>query len=265
MGKPDWGGTAAATGSTGLLNIGATAVAQNATSTKTAMISRPGYILQIELINATSSAVSMPVSVVVSWTDSATGTVIDRQDYQILAGSVASPHFVGGRGPTSGDSVSISVTNHCASADNLSYQLFLSEVTHSFAGHDWRTDDQFVFAPAGWTTSDDDMVSGVLIGNKGVSIGAGLSDTFILPFYAGPVFAMFTTGSGTTDLAVQLIAEADAGLPGPWPVWGGQSDAKGNLTAQAWLPRVQCAVKATNGNAGPQTVTLSVVVAPRPG
>ena len=264
-GYPDYGGTPVVTGSALLINANGVTVGQHLTSIKTAMISRPGYILQIEVHNSTSSAVSMPVQVEMAWTDTGTNSVIDRQIFWILAGSTANLHFVDGRGPTAGDSISVEITNFCASADTLTYSLLLLEVSHTFAQHDWRTDDSFSFSPAGWTPLDDDMLAGILTGAGNVSLTGGASRTIILPFYSGPVFLMLTTASGTTDLTAVITAEADAGLGSTFPVWQGKSDANGNLTAQAWLPRAECAVTVTNGNASTRVVTVAVITAPRPG
>jgi hypothetical protein len=264
-GYPDYGGTPVVTGSALLINANGVTVGQHLTSIKTAMISRPGYILQIEAHNSTSSAVSMPVQVEMAWTDTGTNSVIDRQIFWILAGSTANLHYVDGRGPTAGDKISVEITNFCASADTLTYSLLLLEVSHTFAQHDWRTDDSFSFSPAGWTPLDDDMLVGVLCGAAAVSLTAGASRTIILPFYSGPVFLMFTTASGTTDLTATLTVEAEADIAAPYPAWQGKSDANGNLTAQAWLPRAECAVTVKNGNAGTQAVSISIITAPRPG
>jgi hypothetical protein len=109
------------------------------------------------------------------------------------------------------------------------------------------------------------MLVGVLCGAAAVSLTAGASKTIVLPFYSGPVFLMFTTTSGAADLTATVTVEAEADLAAPFPAWQGKSDANGNLTAQAWLPRAECAVTVKNGNAGTQSVSISIITAPRPG
>jgi hypothetical protein len=260
-GSPDFGGSPISTGANNLLNTATITVAQHATSKKTVAISRPGYQVQLALWNSTSSVVSMPVTVSLFWQDINSGDVMARQEHHILAGSVSNNIFIDGTGPTIGNQLLLEITNNCASADTLSYAVLVNEVSTQYPFHNWTTDDKFSFSPAGWTPLNDDMVAGLLACTAGHSVGIGATQTFVLPYYRGPVYVTCTTASGTSDLSVQIIAEADTGVPAVFPVWSGKTDGNGNVAALTWLPNIQCAIVVTNHNAAAQNVSLSVVTA----
>lgn len=260
-GTPDWGGTTQASGHDVLINTALLTLTQGLNHTESARNSRPGYTIQLTFTNQTAGGAVLNARVEIAFTDSATGTVVDRVSICALASVPGSQHFITGRGPMSGDTISVKVINNSVTAQTLQFDIYVAAISGTPSRHDYRTDDQFAFNISGWTASGDDVWAGYLMSSAGLSIAGGANDEIILPFYIGLVQIAARTPSATTDLAVVINNQGDNSIATGVVVWHGMSDSLGQVNALVYLPASQCTIKIANTGTTTRVIPVSVIIA----
>lgn len=262
-GSPDFGGTALQSGHAVLTSVKTQTLARNASKTFTLPITRPGYLLRINITNTTNTSTQLPVRFDFQFVDVSTGTVLDNLSWSIFAGANGSPHSVSGSGPTKGNQLVVTITNQAASAVTLTYDFIVMEVTSTFDRHDWHTDDTTVFTIAGFTSPETEASSGLLCGivNLSLATGAGGQATRILPLYTGEAQLWLSTASSAADLEYWIFPEADTEF-GSQPAYvNGATTANGTAITTPFMPRVQSIIVLQNNNAATKVVQVTLSAA----
>lgn len=262
-GTPDWGGSALASGHTLLINESAQTLAQGASVPISMSISRPGYIVRINLANKTSAAVLLPVRFLVQWQDSSTGEILDDQAWTAWAGSLAEPHSIAGSGPTDGDTLIITITNLAAAAETLQFDIYVAQVTSTYGRHDWHTDDNVIFNIAGLTEVISDMNAGIIgvVNALALAIGVGGQATRAMPLYAGAALLWMSTSGSNADLEWWIYPQSDGDIPTTAPLLNGATTANGTVIVPINLPRAQCLLVLQNNDSATKTVSVGITAA----
>lgn len=210
------------------------------------LFTQPGYEVFLSAFQIVGGAAG-PLEIRMSWFDETGVWFIDEQVYWIWPGITSLSHELVGRGPVSGSILSMQFINHSTVAQ---YQINLNlfQRSHLYTRHDWRTISYTQTSSGGVLPVMDPLSQ--LICFRNVTIGAGLVDLVELPLYTGMVQVAGNTGSGTTDLTIQIRDSADINAEGIGnPFYIAKSDASGNFAFTLPLPRYQCQFRMTNGNA----------------
>lgn len=217
---------------------------------------QPGYELLFtawSLGGATIPAVCLDMA----WSDSVTGSVVDRQRWWVNSSSNAAGQSFYGTGPTAGDTLTVTVINADPGAFNQ-FALNLATTSRQPRRHDIRqlTTNAIVFA----TSGTYDLPADILLFET-PAIGASNTATRWAGLYSGQVQLDITSSLPAT---AQLLSQ-DASLAGAagQVVWQGAITGAGGgqLAQQIALPRAQCYLAITNGSTTTtNNVTASMVI-----
>lgn len=262
-GSPDWGGTALQAGHSVLTSVKSVTLARNAAVTYTLPITRPGYLVRINITNTTNTTTEMPVRFDWQFVDVATGTILDNLSWSIFAGAKGSPHSVNGSGPAKGNQLSVTITNQAFATATLTFDFIVMEVTSTFDRHDWHTDDTVAFTISSFTSPETEATSGLLCGivNLSLATGAGGQATRILPLYTGEAQLWLSTASSAADLEYWLFPEADQGFASQPAYANGATTANGTVVIPLFMPRVQSILVLQNNNAATKVVQATLSAA----
>lgn len=259
-GYPDYGGTPIVTGDLLLLNETNQTLAQGANHVWTADVVRDSYNIRLETWNSTNSLNTIPVEVIVTWNDSASGLALDRQIFSLYAGTASHTHVVRGRGFTEGDQMAVTITNNSASAVTLEYNLIITMSTRSFQLHDWRTDaPQATVFPGFSTFAECNPQAGIACGAATFSVSTNSVETVLLPLMQGPVWITLTTTGGAGTVSMELANESDsfAGSTSPILEWTPASNTVPPIPF--YMPRTQLILLLDNSAAATESVSCSIV------
>jgi hypothetical protein len=263
IGYPDFSGTRLLHGTSQVLNKSQAGLGPGLSDVWTVPVTRPGYIQEIHLFNATDNVTKLPVSMQAQWLDGISGDNLDTQNWISTAGSSVGPHYVDGSGPTKGGQLQMTITN-LAAAVNLGYFLLIDETSFAYQRHDWRTDNVFGFAPTGYTAPPaSDMNTGVLWAANGLTIPANNTAISILPLYNGPVYVRLGFNGGAASVEAEADMSPHPGIIGLQAAWDFFCDANGQISQLAYMPRIQCQLTLTNHTAGALQAFGSIIVAER--
>lgn len=262
-GSPDFGGTALQSGHAVLTSVKAVTLARSAAQTYTLPMTRPGYLIRINITNTTNTSTQLPVRFDWQFQDVSTGTILDNLSWSIFAGAKGSPHSVSGSGPTKGNQLVLTITNQAASAVTLSFDLIIMEVTSTFDRHDWHTDDTVDFTIAGFVSPETEATSGLLCGIVNLSLGSGVGGqaTRILPLYTGEAQLWLSTASSGADLEYWIFPEADTEFASQPAYVNGATTANGTAITTPFMPRVQSILVLQNNNAATKVVQVTLSAA----
>lgn len=262
-GNPDWGGTPQVHGTEEVLIANIANIAPGGSQQHVISVTRPGYIVEIHAWNQTDTVTLLPVAVEMRWQDTVSTNGIDTQLWQFLAGTTAQPHYVDGKGPTSGGTLVLTVFNNAAAGPSLSYFIIVDETSAAPVRHDWRTDDIFFFAIAGSLVPGHDAVTDILAFRNAVNLAVNTPDIRSLPLYNGLVQLHADTSLANATLQITIKPAGGSGAEISAVVYFATTDATGNLNAQVYLPRTQCSITINNAGAGAATVNYCVVAGER--
>lgn len=204
-----------------------------------------GYEISLRLL-IPAAATTEFATIDLAWTDSVTGLLVAHETWTHGAGTVAPGSGVIGTGPSKGDTLKITITNHDP-AQAMTVTTVVSQNSRIYARDDWRTELFNVFPNFATPTHNQqgNTLATILTG----ALGIGAAQTRILPLYAGLVsIATWSTTSQRGDLQLHNMDQATPNnlmyhkdLPG---------GAAFTVTDSFPLPRAQCSFTLTNTDAG---------------
>lgn len=219
-------------------------------------VSGTGWELRALVQDQVSAVAVSDAEIRLQWSDSASGVTLFEEAWDVAAGPAGSGHDISGHGPTTGNQVTLKLTNQAASADAVTIIYRLWQTSRLYTNSDLRTRTP---NGAGWTLSSASMPEGILGNTNAAAVATGASVTRLLPLYQGQVDIAAHTASGTSDLEL-LIQGISAGvMPNTQTILDDFSDAHGNYNRSWALPGVQCKLVLTNHNAGAQTLLAAVL------
>lgn len=214
---------------------------------------KPGYFVNV--VGSIAAGATSPFMVVrFSWSFS--GISIAEEDWVIPATTTASnplPHL--GRGMVKGSSLTIQLVN-TDPADSITYGITVVETTHSINRDDWRpvVAPLTVYTVPAFTIPTAPITEN-LLASVAPNVGAGLSQAYLLPLYAGQVNFLLAAATGA-NLQVTFST------PTPLPVGYGGADAfiwqntaitENNVSLV--LPRIPCVLNLKNTAGAAQVCT----------
>lgn len=182
------------------------------------------------------------------------GTLVADQVWWILPG-IANSHQIIGTGPSAGTTLQIIMTAFVA---NIGITVAFFNNSRNYTRHDWRSVSWSTSNVAG-TIQPNDAPSLMLFQLPNTSFNAGVTNTYLLPLFAGRVRAFGQTTSATTDMTVACNNLADQTSTGNNPFWKGRSDATGTINQEFSLPRSQSDFTITNQNAAAKSLEMALI------
>jgi hypothetical protein len=212
------------------------------------------FVIEAETFQNTAAA---PLSVVFTWTDSATGFITGTQTYQFYAAynsGSGGAHLIEAHGPSNGDQLEVQIFNG-ASAITVAYTLL--QTSRLYGKHTWRT--QNLTAGATFPTMtfiSCAPVDNILAGQTSPSLNNS-SITYLLPLFTGS--AQFWGSIGVAANAGSfLLQDALSTLSNStlarWKTSGGDV-APTTLV----LPRDQCQLQMSNGTATASAMSAGMI------
>jgi hypothetical protein len=258
-GYPDWGGTPLVTGDLISINVAGAVVTPGNALTEVASVIRPGYNVRLLLQNITNNVTPLPIMVRVTWQDSQSGLTVNKQIWNIYAGTNADAHIIRGNGPTEGDQVQMDIVNPGGSGVNLQCSLLVVQSNRQFTAHDWRTDMDATVTFPGATLALNDVQSNMVAVVNNQAIAANTTLALLLPLIAGPaVLSLFTTAAASA-IRCEIDNGADTSIGGAVIIGGmfGGSTTLGPHKIN--LPRSQSFLNLINTTAAGITVWCGIV------
>jgi hypothetical protein len=222
---------------------------------------QPSY--DFTIISTSVVATVTYLSVIFTWTDSASGFVVGRETYWMFPATSTSgqPHTVCGKGPSKADTLSVQFT---ASTNNVTVSYALMQTSKTFGRDYWATVTPLtsgtVFASGLPTVTMDP--SGLFLASMSDALGIGASIAYTMPLYVGQVALMSGSSSSAADGVVNILDQSSGAgaLPKtPFVVRGLTNLGSGiGYQPNVALPRAQCNIQSTNNNAAGKTLTATV-------
>lgn len=216
---------------------------------------RPSYELALGF-SIGSSATSPFAGVQLTWTDSASGDIIDVQSWYPAAGNGSICRH-GGRGPAKGDVLTVTITNGDPGlVMSVSYAILQS--SRSYTRDEWRT--TAMATPPGFTLPNVDPGSDIL-GQSSLTLAASGQATRILPLFNG---VAQLAAQGGSSFHVDIDAVSDISLAAPSiPLVALQSGATGpssqGINAEFPLPRCHAIFTVYNGTTA-QDIAIAIII-----
>ncbi|SRR6266568_5465589 len=228
-------------------------------------VNQPSYDIGFSL--HTSSGVAIINQIIMEWSDSMSGLIVERNTWYVWAGTVANPHVIRGSGPCAGNTLSVTINNLNPVNGETLDNITLLGTSQLRGRHDWRTDDanNTGFDIPTFTATTPDMESS-LIASSAISVGAGATATRALPLYSGAAWmhAETTKLDASARMTVQNITGAAGGLPYVDVATVTTSAVDGRANSLIFMPRAECQLLLHNADAGVQTLKVMLIVAEQP-
>lgn len=226
-------------------------------------VTQPNYELYVSAI-WTGAPLGRPLTVNLTWTDTASGLVLDSETYSILPGAFGgTPHQVTIRGITKANSVTITYSNLDSGVSlSVTRALFMNSRNLQ------RNICKSLNSPTLWTGAPfvngyGNIATNIIADYFNASVAAS-GQAFVLgAMYNGDVKIQVATGIGVNapTLALQVYDLTDLlinGIASSAPLYQGR-DTNGQLEVFLSLPRQQCAYAITNETASAHAVNLKVI------
>lgn len=217
-------------------------------------ITKPGYLIRVTAQMSASSAANPTVKCDVNWTVAASGTPITAQEIWFVPAAAASAMRTDGRGPTKGDTVTITLTNG-DSVDTVTVFVTIWETTQHMARDDWRSTGT-VGSSLG-TPAVNIAYAGILA-NESVNVGAGATAVRNLPLYCGQA-SVFINQNAAAGSQVQIFPAGAFSLVSQLAIANLDWTAAPHSLIGVPLPRAWCQIQATNNGAGAVFFNYSVI------
>lgn len=218
-------------------------------------ITQIGYEFLIECGTAQNTAIA-PVSVIFTWSDSATGFVTATQVFNFYAsytGGGGPVHVVEGHGPSNGDQLNVEI--YCStSAVTVAYTLL--QTSRIYGRHEWRTENAPGIAITFPTMTYVSCAPAIdILASASISLAQNATETYLLPFYTG---TCILSGTTTNDIdGIWQIRDTLTSLP--YPVLAQLSGGNTGPTVIT-LPRDQCQLELENTDAAAQFVNVAITI-----
>ena len=220
-------------------------------------ITQTGYEIGLNIaVNAGSTKPA--ATVLLTWSDSVSGQVVDTQKWILSGASSGGGQQYIGTGPTSGDTLTVAVTN-LDTVNSITYSFTLTQNSRLYARHDWRQLTNNTVPNI--SNGQSDQLTGQLI-HASVSVGAAGQQSRVVPLYSGMVAWQFENGAQIGSFSVTMLYEANTpAVLGPVTLAANASP----FQVQWPLPRQSCIVNLTNGSASnPNTMGVDAYVVEQP-
>lgn len=222
-------------------------------------VSQTSWELYLAVSDHVSAVAQSDITVMLEWSDSATLVTVRQDGSGFAAGPLGTPHVVTGRGPTAGDTLTISLANSPGSGDALDITWYVWEHSRVELHTDVRTQ---VLAGAGYTLASNAVPQGILFAASPAPLAGGASWSRLLPLYTGPIDLTAVTSSAAADGLFTLSGVGTNALPHYNVLLSEHTGADGLLNTAWALPAQQAVITATNGNAAAQTLQATGYIAP---
>lgn len=221
------------------------------------------YELNISLETNVAPVGTTNVNYTLEWSDSASGLILKRKSFQIVAGPNGNPHQVEINGPARADTLNITIANNASSGVASKTTMTLLQSSRDYASDSFRTID---FQQSGWTGASPRLENGN-IGNFGNTVGAGATVTRLLAAYSGDAFltANIVGGGNNLQVTIEEAQTATPLLPNDPDSLFIQSDGQGFINQRFIMPNIQQALLLHNNDAVIHTVNASITTLNNPG
>ena len=206
---------------------------------------------------ANGSGSAGPLLVNMIWRDSTDTYLLGNEEWWIWPGTAGNTHQIIGTGPCKGARLFIELGN-ASSVMSYSVQYVLYSRSNVYTRDDWRS----VAYPASSSGSAVAVgnPSSLLMAFASSPVAAAGNKIWEIPLVAGICFLHCSTSSAAADMSVTVQNSANADAPSiNLPLVHYKSDANGYVTGLITLPRFNVRITLANGNAGLQTLGLSLV------
>lgn len=214
-----------------------------------------GYEISID-VGANAASTNPIMQALFTWTDSSTGRVTEQQRWGLAGASGANPQTYYGVGPSSGDTLTIALTN-TDTVNAMSYAFVLASNSRVYVRHDWRNQ---TFNPVPSFTSAIYDQAGMFLTNSSPTVGAGSTATRILPLYCGTA-RIWATFNQAYTLVISAIDRTIGIAPAGNQIYEADVTAAGGgvTIAELCLPRCTCTVSLTNNGAASSQFGFSLI------
>jgi hypothetical protein len=224
------------------------------------ILPQPGYELFVSCDSTDVAAGTFQVKL--EWFDSGFSTLIPIavENWWVWPGTAAQPHQFIIRGPTKGDSLIVHVGYSFGVSVNYSFTLLNN--SRIYTRDDGRTVTSVGLVSNGLTSGVYDLEANTLVSTAPANVAAGTGVSRLMPLYSGAVNICFRTASGIGDMECAITTNADQS--NSWTninAFNNYTNANGEATFSAFLPRVQCLLVLTNHNAAAKTLSCMITVA----
>lgn len=238
-------------------SAGTTTILPGATATLGPFtVGQIGYEISID-IGANAASTNPIMQALMSWTDSSTGRITEEQRWGMVGASGANPQTYYGVGPSSGDTLTITLTN-TDTVNSMTYAYVFAMNSRAYVRHDWR--QQTFFPVPSFINAIYDQSGHFLLATS-PTINAGQTQTRLVPLYAGTV-RLWSTFNVAYDLVVAAIDRTIGIAPAGNQIWEGAVTAAGGgiQVAEFSLPRCTCTLIMTNNGAAQSQIGVNIVV-----
>lgn len=224
-------------------------------------IGQISYELIIKCQQAVSSLGAAFLQIRLDWTDTNSGQLLMRRQYEIVAGGNGNDHVVKLWGPAHANQVQINFTNVTGGAEPLQITWVLLASSRPYNRDQARS---VLFQQSGFTTGSPQMGYNNLANNSPSVPANGGTATRLLGFYAGQILVDLRTTSGANDAVISIdeANNANSVLPNTVIIIEQRTDAGGRLAAAYTLPPLQCTMTLTNNNAAAQFLSVVITIDP---
>lgn len=228
----------------------------------TVSVNQIGYEIAFQL-NMSGSATVPFVGVTMQWIDTASGQIVEQEQWYLAVGSAANKAYIG-TGPSQGNQLKITLTNYDPSF-TVAYNFTLSQTSRLYVLADWQCTDN-VSVPT-FTNPDMDLQAGI-VADSNIAVTSATNIARLMPLYYGTVevFINNSAPSTLTSVAYALHATGDrhggAVLTNDLIHGAGFGGNANTGPFRISLPRCPCTFTII-GNTGSGNALISVRTVPR--
>lgn len=221
------------------------------------------YELGISLETNVAPIGATVVNYTLEWSDSASGLLVKRKAFQLVAGASGVPHKIEVNGPARADTLNITIANNASSGVASKTTMTILQSSRDYQSDSFRSVD---FQQSGFTGGSPRIENNVL-GQFGASIGAGGTQVRLMAAYSGLAHVTANT-LGNNATLVLTISEAQTATPllGIDPnCLAVPSNAAGFINETFYIPNIQQVFSLNNSDAAAHTVNLEITALNQPG
>lgn len=218
-------------------------------------IGQIGYEISID-VGANAGSTNPFMIALMTWSDSVTGRITEQQRWQLSGASGGTTQTFYGVGPSSGDTLTITLTNN-DSVNSMTYAYVLASNSRVYVRHDWRN---LTMNPVPSFVMANYDQAGHFLCQSAPSVGAGVTASRLLPLYCGTV-RIWATFNEAYTLVISAVDRTIGIAPSGNQIF--ESDitnaAGGVVDAELCLPRCTCILSLTNNGASSSQFGFTMV------
>jgi hypothetical protein len=220
-------------------------------------INQIGYEIQAQASTPNGSDI-VSIGIELTWSDG--GVVIEQEVFTWMAGSASQPHIIYGRGPTKGNSLTISVITPVYNGPTVNTNFTFLENSRTYLQSKWKTYN--IGNPAGFSIGGVPMSSNVLTTTAPTVAKGGAQAMRLLALYTGTIQFMAFTSSLTSDANVELSNQTALTNLASIVIYASNTNGQGVINSgPIELGRDEYLLTLTNNNAASSEVISVLVVA----